>query len=141
MLRGANVVRVGLVSAGVVASAAAGCSTGPSPGEAAVCAKLQATIRELERGDRGAALREFTELAGAGEASGNATMLRESRALFDLLSRPVDGYENMTVQQTVEFANRALEESASHLNALVDECALVGDPVEMGTAGTLGNRS
>jgi hypothetical protein len=102
-----------------------------SSGEQAVCATMQQVIHQLEQGDRSGALDTFLRLPEATAASGNETMRVEGSAFFDYVSRPVDDHEDMTVQETIDFANEALARSSVHIDAIADECNALGRPIEI----------
>jgi hypothetical protein len=121
-----------------IAVALAGCSSSDATdSERAVCDQLEGVVALLEQDNRPEALNGFLALHGLTSESGNETMQSAGQAFFDVITEPVEGAENMTVEQTTQFADAALARSSAQLDAIVAECDAVGQPIEVNDPGAL----
>jgi hypothetical protein len=131
------VVKRFVVLLALAAVGLASCSADATDGERAVCDQLQGVIALLEQNNRAEALDGFLALHNITARSGNEAMQTEGQGLFDVLTEPVEGAENMTVKQTTQFADAALARSSVHLDAIVAACDAVGQSIEVNNPGAL----
>jgi hypothetical protein len=120
--RVAALARAGALPAALVLAAACGQDPGASEADTQACTRLQQVVDDLVAGRDTAAMAGLSALDVEVQVVDDEQLRDAGNAFFEGITGQVEGFENLTFDQTVELSRRLTADLVPSLGMMLQRC-------------------
>jgi hypothetical protein len=129
--RAAALARAGALLAAVVLAAACGQDPGASEADHQACTRLQKVVDELVAGRSTAAMAELSALDVEVQVVDDKQLRDAGNDFFEGITGQVDGFENLTFDETAALARRLTAELLPSLGMMLQRCEDLDQAIDL----------